>query len=76
MVVVGFYVAAKMMETWDHAIFDRSLRMLSGHTLKHLSAAAAGWSILRMLEKRKPVATAKPLNVQAGSEMTCVSEEH
>ena len=53
-VVVGFYVLAKVLETWDRAIF-RALHIVSGHTLKHLAAAAAGWWILRMLEKRRPV---------------------
>jgi hypothetical protein len=27
---------------------------VSGHTLKHLAAAAAGYCILRMLQKREP----------------------
>lgn len=54
LVVVGFYVLAKLLETYDGAIFSVGHRV-SGHTLKHLAAAAAGWWILRMLEKRKPV---------------------
>ena len=29
--------------------------IVSGHTLKHLAAAAAGYCILRMLQKRRPV---------------------
>jgi len=29
--------------------------VVSGHTLKHLAAAAAGYTILRMLQKRQPV---------------------
>jgi hypothetical protein len=42
-VVLGFYVAAKVFEVLDHAVFD-SIGLLSGHTLKHLLAAAgAGW---------------------------------
>lgn len=53
-VVVGFYVLAKALETWDGAIFS-SAHMISGHTLKHLAAAAAGWWILRMLKKRRPL---------------------
>jgi hypothetical protein len=54
LVVVGFYVLAKLLETFDRAVFSAG-HMVSGHTLKHLVAAAAGWWILRMLEKRKPV---------------------
>jgi hypothetical protein len=53
-VVVGFYVLAKVLETCDRAIF-RAVHLVSGHTLKHLAAAAAGWWILRMLEKRRPM---------------------
>ena len=30
-------------------------RSVTGHTLKHLAAAAAGYGILRMLQKRRPV---------------------
>jgi len=53
-VVVGFYVLAKLLETFDKPIFDLG-HLVSGHTLKHLAGAAAGYWILRMLQKRKPV---------------------
>lgn len=53
-VVVGFYVLAKALETWDRSIFGLG-QLISGHTLKHLAAAGAGWWLLRMLEKRRPV---------------------
>lgn len=52
--VIGFYALAKALETFDKAIFA-TLRIVSGHTLKHLAAAGAGYCILRMLQKRKPV---------------------
>jgi len=52
--VVGFYALAKALETWDKPIFA-ALRVVSGHTLKHLAAAAAGYCILRMVQKRQPV---------------------
>jgi len=52
--VIGFYALAKALELYDRPIFT-ALHFASGHTLKHLSAAAAGFCILRMLEKRKPV---------------------
>jgi len=51
--IAGFYVLAKTLETYDKAIFSVG-RMVSGHTLKHLTAAAAGYWILRMLQKRRP----------------------
>lgn len=54
-IVVGFYVLAKVLEDLDRTIFAAG-NLASGHTLKHLAAAVAGWWILRMLQKRKPVA--------------------
>lgn len=52
--VVGFYILAKLLETFDRPIFS-ALHVVSGHTLKHLAAAAAGYFILRMVQKRTPV---------------------
>jgi hypothetical protein len=52
--VVGFYALAKALETLDKRIFAMG-HIVSGHTLKHLAAAAAGYWILRMLQKRQPV---------------------
>jgi hypothetical protein len=53
-VVVGLYVLAKILEESDRQIFALG-HLVSGHTLKHLAAAAAGYWILRMLQKRKAV---------------------
>ena len=53
-VVVGFYVLAKILEESDRQIFAFG-HILSGHTLKHLTAAAAGFWILRMLKKRERI---------------------
>ena len=52
--VIGFYALAKALELFDKQVFA-ALHVVSGHSLKHLAAAAAGYCILRMLEKRKPV---------------------
>jgi hypothetical protein len=54
-VVFGFYVLAKILETADRQIFSVTGRSVSGHTLKHLAAGAAGLWILRMLWKRTPI---------------------
>jgi hypothetical protein len=54
-VVVGFYVLAKILEKTDRQIFALG-HLVSGHTLKHLAAAAASYWILRMLKKREIVA--------------------
>src|ERR1700730_5004119 len=53
-VVVALYVLAKVLEILDKPIFDVG-RVVSGHTLKHVAAATAGYCILRMIQKRKPV---------------------
>lgn len=42
--LLGFYAAAKLMEMADRTVFDASITFVSGHTLKHLLAAAgAAW---------------------------------
>jgi hypothetical protein len=53
-VVVGLYVVAKLLETFDKQIFGAG-HIVSGHTLKHVAAGYAGFWILRMLEKRGPL---------------------
>lgn len=52
--VAGLYLLAKICETADRQIFSLG-HLVSGHTLKHFAAAAAGFLILRMLQKRQPV---------------------
>lgn len=62
-VVLGFYVLAKALELLDWPIY-RLGHLVSGHTLKHLAAASAGYWILRMLQKRHPATEFRP---QAGA---------
>jgi len=50
-IVVGFYALAKILEESDRLVFGLG-GFVSGHTLKHLSAAAASYWVLRMLQKR------------------------
>jgi len=52
--VAGLYVLAKLCEAADKQIFSLG-HFVSGHTLKHLAAGAAGLLILRMLQKRQPI---------------------
>jgi hypothetical protein len=56
-VVFFFYVMAKIFESADRGIFSLDQHTISGHTLKHLAAGAAGFWILRMLQKRQPIQT-------------------
>jgi hypothetical protein len=52
--VIVFYAIAKVAELADRQIFSMG-HIISGHTIKHLFAAASGYCILRMLKKRKPI---------------------
>jgi hypothetical protein len=61
-VVVGLYVLAKLLETFDRHIFGAG-HIVSGHTLKHVAAGFAGFWILRMLEKRRPLETRNETHV-------------
>jgi hypothetical protein len=52
--VCALYAIAKIAESADRQIFSLG-QIVSGHTIKHLCAAAAGYWILRMLKRRKPI---------------------
>ncbi|MDH4427512.1 MAG: hypothetical protein QE495_13750 [Acidovorax sp.] len=43
--VIGLYALAKLFEAADHSVLDAT-GWVSGHTLKHLAAAAAAWPVL------------------------------
>jgi hypothetical protein len=53
-VALAWYALAKLFEELDGPIYDLSARIVSGHTLKHLAAAASAWTFLRMLRRRGP----------------------
>jgi len=50
----ALYALAKLFELYDHAIYSNFI--LSGHTLKHLFAAAACFAVLRYFQTRRPIA--------------------
>jgi hypothetical protein len=50
----ALYAVAKGFEALDAVIFALG-RIVSGHTLKHLTAAAATVLIIRMLQRKRPV---------------------
>jgi hypothetical protein len=56
--VFGLYVAAKGAELADRSIFG-AVGFLSGHTFKHLLAAAATLMALSYLRRRRPVRPAR-----------------
>ena len=51
--VFVFYAIAKLFEKYDREIFDALLRTVSGHSLKHLAAAAASWLIVVWIARRE-----------------------
>jgi len=57
------YLLAKLFEYFDGQIYSLG-HVVSGHTLKHLAAAAACFAILRYFQTRKPIADAvAPLGI-------------
>ena len=54
LVAAALYVLAKLFEYFDEAIYSAG-SVLSGHTLKHLAAAAACFVILRYFQQRQPI---------------------
>jgi hypothetical protein len=54
LLAAALYALAKLFEFYDRAIYSAGT-LLSGHTLKHLAAAAACVAILRFFQKRQPI---------------------
>jgi hypothetical protein len=50
---LGWYALAKVAEGYDAAVFRATGGVLSGHTVKHLLAAAGCYSLLLMLRRRR-----------------------
>ena len=50
----ALYALAKLLEYYDHEVYSFG-GILSGHTLKHLAAAAACFAILRLFQVRRPL---------------------
>jgi hypothetical protein len=53
-IAVALYALAKLFEFSDLAIYSAGY-LLSGHTLKHLAAAAACFAILRYFQTRRSI---------------------
>jgi hypothetical protein len=53
-IATALYALAKLLEYYDAAIFSVG-SIVSGHTLKHLAAAAACFAILRLFQTRRPI---------------------
>jgi hypothetical protein len=51
----ALYGLSKALEYFDTAIYAASGGIVSGHTLKHLAAAAACYALLRYIAQRRPL---------------------
>ncbi len=50
---VGFYALAKVAEYYDYGTYSLTAGAISGHSVKHLLAAAAAFCVYRMLRRRR-----------------------
>jgi hypothetical protein len=53
--MLGFYLLAKVLEFYDAGIWSLTGESISGHSLKHLMAAGATYSLVRYLKHRQRV---------------------
>jgi hypothetical protein len=59
-IAAGLYAVAKVFEFTDALVYSAG-GLMSGHTLKHLIAAAACFMILRHFQKRQPIMVDTPM---------------
>lgn len=59
------YAAGKLFEMNDHFIFEASGELLSGHTLKHVVAAAAAWPVIAAVATLTQRQNGRHLSAQA-----------
>lgn len=62
LIAAALYAVAKLFEFNDGRIYSVGA-VLSGHTLKHLAAAAACFAILRYFQTRQPIGTSAEFGV-------------
>lgn len=62
LIAAALYAVAKLFEFNDGTIYSFG-SILSGHTLKHLAAAAACFAILRYFQTRQPIRTSTGLGL-------------
>lgn len=49
MVVIAIYALAKLLELGDHAVYEWTGHLVSGHSLKHVVASFAAWPVVSAL---------------------------
>jgi hypothetical protein len=53
LIASAFYTVAKVFEVADKPVYAATGNVISGHTLKHLSAGVGGYWLARMLLSRE-----------------------
>lgn len=51
--IVAWYIVAKVFEHYDEEVFS-ALRIISGHSIKHLVAAISTWYIFQIYRQKQP----------------------
>jgi hypothetical protein len=49
-IVILLYALAKVLELTDHAVYDLTGHLVSGHSLKHLVASFVAWPVIAALK--------------------------
>lgn len=63
--LIGLYALAKALELGDAAVFHATADTLSGHSLKHLTAALAAWPVIVALRPQRPAKAPSSLRQNA-----------
>lgn len=67
MVVIAIYALAKLLELGDHAVYEWTGHLVSGHSLKHVVASFAAWPVVSaLLAARKIKAESSAPSTRAG----------
>ncbi|SFU79690.1 hypothetical protein SAMN05216350_105190 [Polaromonas sp. YR568] len=67
--LIAIYALAKLLELGDHAVYEWTGQLVSGHSLKHVVASFAAWPVVSALlatRKIKAESTAPSTREQAG----------
>jgi hypothetical protein len=65
--VIAIYALAKLLELGDHAVFEWTGQIVSGHSLKHVVASFAAWPVVSaLLAARKFKAESSAPSTRAG----------
>jgi hypothetical protein len=73
--VIFLYVVAKLLELGDHVVYAATSGWVSGHSLKHLFAAAAALPVLWVMHNRPQNIAARWLTASAQTNMTHKTRE-